>query len=150
MKNDEIKSVWSECAGEIKKAHLSEVKSFANPPVVVGQICTALIMVFEDKKVEQKNAWSKFKKMAADPNFISSLVHYDIQKFDKTKLPAIKKFLKENGLGQQEDNGRVAAVSFAMKHAHQWLLNLMEEVEKHAELDQEIAKNEEFQKLWWI
>ena len=88
-----------------------------------------------------------FKKRAADPNFISSLIHFDVQKFDKKKLPAIKKLLKENNLDKQEDTARVLAVSFAMKHVHQWVLNLIEEVEKNEELDKEIAKNEEFQKL---
>ena len=147
MDNEDIKSVWSECVSNVKKAHIGEVKSFANPPKLVGIVATALIIVLEKKKPAEKDSWAKFKKITANPQLLSNLLHFDAQNCSKKHIEMVKAFLKENGLDRQEDNGRVACVSFAMQHLHQWILNLIEEVEKHADLDKDIQKQEEFQKL---
>ena len=43
----------------------------------------------------------------------------------------VKAFPKENNLDKQEDGAKVAKASQAMKSVHQWILNLIEEVEKN-------------------
>ena len=146
MDKEEIKSVWSECVGTITKNDLTELKSFAAPPQLAITVSTALNIILMNKKIEEKNSWKEFQKQANNPSaLLKVLLQYNAQEMKAKNLEMVKAFLKEKNLDKQEDNKKVAKISRAMKQIHQWILNLIEEVEKHAELDKEIAKNEKFE-----
>ena len=90
------------------------------------------------------DSWSEFQKLAADPKaLINSLLNYNIKEMRIKHLEMVRAFLKENNLDKQEDNAKVAKVSTAVKQIHQWILNLLEEVENNPELHKEMVKREE-------
>ena len=108
------------------------LKYFAKPPQVVITVCTALLTIVKDQKISEKDSWTEFRKLAADPQeFRKFLLDYNIQGKKIKHLETAKAFLKENNLDKQEDGVKVTKASQAMKSIHQWILNLIEEVEKN-------------------
>jgi dynein heavy chain len=72
----------------LKKGDLTELKSFANPPALVGRVANLVCLI---KGVE--TSWGSFKKLIANPDhFLDSL-----QELDYNSIPAstIKKVNKE-------------------------------------------------------
>ena len=88
------------------------LKSFAKPPQVVITVCTALLMIVKDQKISEKDSWTEFKKLAANPQeFRNFLLNYNIQGSKIKNLEMVKAFLKENNLDKQEDGVKVAKAS---------------------------------------
>ena len=143
MDKGETKSLWSECANDIDKKDIHLIKSFAKPPQVAITVSIALLIIVKDQKIAEKDCWIEFKKLLAIPSeFINFLLNYNLQGKRAEHLEMVKAFLKENNLDKREDGVKVANASQAMKSIHQWILNLIEEVEKNEGLEKGIAKNE--------
>ena len=108
------------------------LKCFAKPPQVVITVCTALLMIVKDQKISEKDSRTEFKKTGWNPQeFRNFLLNYNIQGKKIKHLEMVKAILTENNLENKKMEFKVVKASQAMKSVHQWVLNLIEEVEKN-------------------
>ena len=70
----------------IKPAHLSEIKAFHNPPVLLKEVLTAVLLVFGSKDL----TWDAVKKLLGDKTLLKRLVSADPASIPLKSLKALE------------------------------------------------------------
>mmetsp|Transcript_1087 Transcript_1087/g.2652 ORF Transcript_1087/g.2652 Transcript_1087/m.2652 type:complete len:1151 (+) Transcript_1087:73-3525(+) len=101
----------------LEKADITEVKSYASPPMLVKDVLCTVCAVFGFKET-----WEEAKRLMGNTNFMDSLKHFDIVSLakDKSRLQKLRAYANR----QVFASDRVAAVSRAAASINAWLLAL--------------------------
>eukprot|EP00163_Fabomonas_tropica_P031148 TRINITY_DN730_c1_g1_i6.p1 TRINITY_DN730_c1_g1~~TRINITY_DN730_c1_g1_i6.p1 ORF type:complete len:4200 (+),score=1431.71 TRINITY_DN730_c1_g1_i6:1002-12602(+) len=74
----------------LNKSDLTEVRSFAKPPIMVEKVVECVSIL---KGIKELN-WKLSKTMMAAPDFINSLIHFDTNKLTEKQVRSVKEYFK--------------------------------------------------------
>ena len=116
---------------DLKKAHISQIKSFSSPPAKVKTIGAATVYVLHGEKNKIHTIeWKTITSFWSKPDFLNLLKTFDPAKFPKEKLAVLENYMKTNQLDSKESVNATKAVSLAAAGMHGWLVMLIEEAKK--------------------
>eukprot|EP01017_Pseudomicrothorax_dubius_P040743 TRINITY_DN6422_c0_g2_i2.p1 TRINITY_DN6422_c0_g2~~TRINITY_DN6422_c0_g2_i2.p1 ORF type:complete len:267 (+),score=35.08 TRINITY_DN6422_c0_g2_i2:66-866(+) len=116
------------CVASLNKNHIAEVRSFANPPILVFHVLRITASILNDKIVEAD--WSKVKGYLANlDNFMADLRNFK-GKIKPEVVEMAKKAIQEHSMSPVS----VAPISFAASKMMEWIILYVynsEEVRKY-------------------
>jgi dynein heavy chain len=74
----------------LNKKDLSEVKAYASPPSLVEKVMAAVMVLRKSD-----TSWGEAKRQLNDPNFLSDLINYKIEKMTDAMLKKVEKYCSD-------------------------------------------------------
>lgn len=106
------------------------MKAYANPPPLVEKVIQAVMVL---RKAD--SSWSEAKKQLNDPNFLTELINYPIEKMTDSMLKKIEKFCADPEFKPE----KVEKVSIASMSLCMWV----KAMEKYGHIYREVAPKQQ-------
>lgn len=110
----------------LNKNDLSEVKSYAKPPIVVEKVMEA-VMILQS----HKPTWTEAKRQLSDPTFLDKLKTFDRDNISEKTLSKIARYTRDPALEPE----KVGIISFACKSLCLWV----RAIERYAKIYRVVA-----------
>lgn len=110
----------------LNKNNLTELKAFNNPPEICVTVCGAVMVMLADPskgmKIPKDRSWKAAKVMMGSVNsFLDSLINFDKEHIDDTRLAAVAPYLKLDAFKPED----VASKSSAAAGLCAWVINIV-------------------------
>lgn len=122
--------VAKKALASLNKKDLSEVKAYASPPPLVEKVMAAVMTL---RKAD--TSWAESKKQLNDPNFLSDLINYKIEKMTDAMLKKVEKYCADPEFKPE----KVGKVSTASKSLCMWVRAM----ERYGNIYREVAPKQE-------
>jgi len=117
----------AEALNNLKKDDITEIKSFAKPPPVVGSVCECVCIL---KKVDDVS-WKGAKTMLGESGFLSSLVNFNKDSLTAKQVNKVKVYFKDPKFNPTD----VRVVSTAAAGLLQWVSAMMNYYEVSSKIE---------------
>eukprot|EP00958_Prasinococcus_capsulatus_P027403 scaffold5502_cov390-Prasinococcus_capsulatus_cf.AAC.6 len=107
----------AEALNNIKKEDITEIRSFAKPPLVVQKVCECVVILKGSKDV----SWKGAKAMMADSNFLNSLIRFDKDSIHEKQMKQVHAYTRDPHFNTEE----VSKVSLAGSGLLAWVLAMV-------------------------
>ncbi|PNH08033.1 Dynein-1-alpha heavy chain, flagellar inner arm I1 complex [Tetrabaena socialis] len=91
---------------DLSKDHITEIRSFAKPHILVQKVCECVVILRNLKDV----SWGGAKTMMADGNFLRSLLEFDKDSLTDKQVKRVKEYLRDKDFTLE--NLKMQAVSW--------------------------------------
>lgn len=117
----------AEALKNLKKDDITNVKSYANPPGPVKDVCQCVLELKPSGKEDPASGWAGAKSMMSDPAFLSKLQNYPRDDITEKQVARVKKILtKKTDAKSAVTVENLERISVAGKGLLVWVLAIID------------------------